>query len=117
MSRSYKIQSPITDLASLRAEKLKLREHIKASDLRLKQTVKEWPLTSVFNIAHMVGNAVLPKHIGTLAAGVLGYKASKKNFLFPLLKATAVFAGTQLIKHFTKGKSDIEIEDNETGEG
>jgi hypothetical protein len=108
MSRSYKLQQPITDLATLRQEKQKLREHIKASDLRMKQAVKQWPVTSMLNGAQMVGKVLFQNNISSMAASLLGFKSGKKGFMSSLLKATLIFAGTQLVKHFTKGKSDIE---------
>jgi hypothetical protein len=110
MSHSYKIQQPIKDLATLRQEKQKLREHIMASDLRMKQAVKQWPLTSVLNGAQVVGKVLFQNNIGSMASSLLGFKSSKKGFVSSLLKAGLFFAGTQLVKHFAKGKSDIEEE-------
>jgi hypothetical protein len=110
MSRSYKIQQPIKDLATLRQEKQLLREHIKASDLRMKQTVREWPLTTALNVAQKVGHVLFQNNLTSMATGLLGFKSGKKGFMPSLIKATLMFAGTQLVKYFTKGKSDIEEE-------
>lgn len=113
MSHSYKIQQPITDLNSLRREKQKLREHIQASDQRMKQTVREWPLTTVLNGAQKVGKVLFQSNLTSMAGGLLGFSAGKKGFMSSLFKATLLFAGSQLVKHFTKGKSDIEEDDED----
>lgn len=110
MSHSYKIQQPIKDLATLRQEKQKLREHIKSSDQRMKQAVKEWPITSVLNGAQVVGKVLFQNNIGSMASSLLGFKSNKKGFMSSLLKAGLFFAGTQLVKHFAKTKSDVEEE-------
>jgi len=110
MSSSYKIQQPIKDLATLRQEKQKLREHIHASDQRMKQTVREWPLTSVLNGAQKVGKVLFQSNLTSIASGLLGFKSAKKGFMSSIIKATLLFAGAQLVKHFSKGKSDIEEE-------
>jgi hypothetical protein len=110
MSHSYKIQQPIKDLVTLRQEKQKLREHIKLSDQRMKQAVREWPLTTVLNGAQKVGKVLFQSNLTSVATGLLGFKSAKKGFLPSIIKATLLFAGTQLIKHFTKGKSEDEEE-------
>lgn len=107
MSNSYKIQQPITDLASLRREKQKLREHIIASDQRMKQTVREWPLTVALNGAQKVGSLLFQNNLTSVASGLLGFKSGKKSIVPSIIKAALLFAGTQVVKHFSKDKEEM----------
>jgi len=82
----------------------------------MKQTVRDWPLTTVLNGAQKVGKVLFHSNLTSMATGLLGFKSAKKGFMPALIKATLLFAGTQLVKHFTKGKSEMEddVEDETT---
>ncbi len=110
MSKPFKIQKPIKDLATLRQEKLRLKQHIKTADLEMREKVQSWPLLTALHGAQKVGKVLFESNLAGMAGGILGFKSGKKGFMPALIKAALLFAGTRLIKHFTKAKSESEDE-------
>ena len=105
MSQPFKIQKPIKDLATLRQEKLRLKQHIKTADLEMREKVQSWPLLTALHGAQKVGKVLFESNLAGMAGGLLGFKSGKKGFMSALTKAALLFAGTKIIKHFAEAKS------------
>lgn len=111
---SYQPRQPITNLASLRAEKRQLRQHIAAGDEQLRQSIRRWPIATAWQGLQQVGGMLGSAGFGRIFSTVLGgSKQAGGGFWMKLLKATAVFAGVKIGEHLMKkmneGKDDDDI--------
>lgn len=100
---SYQLRQPITNLATLRAEKRQLRRHITAADEQLRQSIRQWPIAAAWQGLQAVGGLLAGTGFGRLFQTVLAsqYEA-RSSFWMKLLKTTAVFAGVKIGEHLLK---------------
>ncbi len=108
---SYQPRQPITNLATLRAEKRQLRRHITAADEQLRQSIRQWPIAAAWQGLQRVGGLLAGTGFGRIFQKVLaGQHEASSSFWMKLLKSTAVFAGVKIGEHLMKkmneGKDD-----------
>lgn len=95
----YQIQQPIRNLQQLKAEKRKLRAHIKTSDEVLRLRVERIPAVAMLRGLQHFGSKIISSKAGSYAADFFSSNSSGK--MWPtLLKSVALFAGMQLAKYF-----------------
>ncbi len=105
MPQPYIIQSPITDLQTLRLEKQKLKEHIELSDETLKAEIEQLPSTIMTQVAGNALSFILNTKIGGIAGQLLGKavgKPGKKFVMGGMLRETAIFAGIGIAKRLLR---------------
>lgn len=95
----YQIQQPIRNLQQLKAEKRKLRAHIKTSDEALRQRIESMPAVAMLRGLQQFGGKIIRSKAGSYAADF--FTNNNNGKVWPgLLKSVALFAGMQVAKFF-----------------
>ena len=103
-TRPYQLQQPIRNLQELKAEKRRLKAHIKAADEALRHRVERMPAVAMLRGLQHFGSKIIRSKAGSYAADFFTSNSSGK--IWPtLLKSVAMFAGMQVAKYFF-GKKD-----------
>jgi hypothetical protein len=105
MPQPYIIQSPITDLQTLRLEKQKLKEHIELSDEALKAEIEELPSTIMTQVAGNAMSFILNTRVGSIVGQLLGKvvaKPGRKAMMGGMVRETAIIAGIGIAKRLLK---------------
>lgn len=109
-TRPYQLQQPIRNLQQLKAEKRRLKAHIKASDEALRQRVEGMPGIAMLRGLQHFGSKIIHSKAGSYAADF--FSSNSKGKIWPaLLKSVALFAGIQLAKYFLGYEADDEEPD------
>ncbi|MCU0333583.1 MAG: hypothetical protein MUF62_00880 [Chitinophagaceae bacterium] len=110
---SYQPRQPIINLATLRAEKRQLRQHIAAGDEQLRQSIRQWPIAAAWQGLQRVGGLLGSAGFGRIFQTVLaGQSSTSSSFWMKLLKATAVFAGVKIGEHLMKKMNEGNTDDD-----
>lgn len=100
---SYQPRLPITNMASLRAEKRLLRQHIAAGNAQLRHSLRQWPIDAAWKGLHRVAGLLAGTGFGRIFQKALGgQREASSSFWMKLLKSTAVFAGVKIGEHLMK---------------
>lgn len=95
----YQVQQPIRNLQQLKAEKRKLRAHIKTSDEALRQRIERMPAVAMLRGLQHFGSKIIRSKAGSYAADF--FASTNNGKVWPgLLKSVALFAGMQVAKYF-----------------
>lgn len=95
----YRIQQPIGNLRQLKAEKRKLKTHIKTADHALRHRVQRLPAVAMLRGLQHFGSKIIHSKAGSYAADFFATSGSGKA-LPAILKSVAIFAGMQIAKYF-----------------
>jgi len=96
----YRIQQPIGNLRQLKAEKRKLKAHIKTADHALRRRVQRLPAVAMLRGLQHFGSKIIHSKAGSYAADFFAASGSGKA-LPAILKSVAIFAGyAEIAKYF-----------------
>ena len=98
MSHPYQANQPITNLQTLRQEKRRLRLHIRRQDKAMKEQINNLPVMTMVRTAKALGGLFSSNLRSSSFYSLLSMDKKQPAFWQELIKVTALFVGTKLVK-------------------